>query len=391
MSMHNDHMAYQDGMEDIGSEILERVVAEGAAYNSDAFSPEDVRTALEKERLGIRDFAALLSPAAESFLQPMAERAKDETARYFGNGVRLFTPLYIANYCVNHCTYCGFSCKNKILRGKLTLDEISREFEAIAATGLDEILLLTGESRKMSDTDYIGEAVKIAAQYFGAVGVEIYPLNTGEYARLRELGADFVSVYQETYIPEIYDRVHPAGPKRSYPYRFNAQERAIRGGMRGVSFGALFGLGEFCRDAYSAGLHAYFLQKKYPHAEVSFSAPRIRLHSSDPLYFEKESGQGGTERVSERKLLQALSAYRIFMPFAGITISSRERAGFRDNVAGMCATRISAGVSVGVGGHESEMKGGEQFEIADARSVDEIYSMLRGRGLQPVYTDYIRV
>jgi 2-iminoacetate synthase len=254
--------------------------------------------------------------------------------------------------------------------------------DAIAATGLDEILLLTGESRVKSGVAYIGEAVKLAARYFSTVGIEVYPLNTDEYAYLHECGADFVSVYQETYNPRLYEKVHPAGPKRCYPYRLAAQERALRGGMRGVSFGALLGLGDFRRDAFSAGLHAYWLQKKYPHAEISFSVPRIRAF--------KNHGEGFFHKVGERQLLQVMLAYRLFMPFAGITISTRERAGFRDHVAGLCATKISAGVSVGVGGHESVQKGDEQFEIADSRNVVQVHRMICNRGLQPIYTDYIR-
>ncbi|MCL2402588.1 MAG: 2-iminoacetate synthase ThiH [Oscillospiraceae bacterium] len=370
-------------MEDISSDILHQVLAESAKYSPEDFTPDDVRATIEKQNRSQRDFAALLSPAAAELLESMAEKAKVETAQYFGNGIRLFTPLYLANYCVNQCVYCAFNGKNKILRGKLTRDEILRELTAIAATGLDEVLLLTGESRAKSDVEYIGKAVALAAGIFSTVGLEIYPLDTDEYAYLREKGADFVSVYQETYDTALYERVHPAGPKRCFPYRFNAQERAILGRMRGVSFGALLGLGNFRRDAFAAGLHAWLLQQKYPHAEVSFSVPRLRSFENHP--------EGGSHGVGERELLQVMLALRLFMPFAGITISTRERPGFRDNVLGLCATKISAGVSVGVGGHESEQKGSEQFEISDSRSVDEIHRVIQSRGLQPVYTDYIRV
>ena len=380
--MSNHCLTYQPGMEDIGTEILEQVLVQSNAYNPDSFTIEDVQAALAKEKRDFYDFAALLAPAADSLLETLAEQAKAETARYFGNNVSLYTPLYIANYCVNHCVYCGFNCKNSIRRGKLTLDEIGRELEAIAATGLDEVLLLTGEDRKHSDLTYISEAVKLATQIIGAVGLEIYPLSTNEYALLHEYGADFVSVYQETYDPIVYEKVHPAGPKRSYPYRFNAQERAIRGGMRGVSLGALLGLSDFRRDALAAGLHAYLLQQKYPHTEVSFSVPRLRAFQNNP-----QEGVGGT---TERQLLQVMLAYRLFMPFAGLSISTRERAGFRDHVLGLCATKMSAGVSVGVGGYDAEPKGDKQFEIADNRSVEEIHRMIISRGLQPVYTDYIR-
>lgn len=363
--------------------MLEQVLLANANFNATNITKNQVLTAIKNDRRSTNDFAALLSPAAEDLLEEMAAAAKYETARLFGNTVQLFTPLYLANYCTNHCTYCSFAQNNAIKRGKLTLNEIEKELKAIAKTGLDEILLLTGESRKMSNLEYIKEAVKMAATLFSTVGLEVYPLETNEYAELRAAGADFVNVYQETYTKKIYAKVHPAGKKQDFNYRFNSQERALKGGMRGVSFGVLLGLADFRRDVFSAGIHAYLLQQKYPHAEISFSVPRIRAFLGDK--------NSTFQLVSERQLLQAMLAYRLFLPFAGITISTRERAGFRDNVVGLCATKISAGVMVGVGGHELEQKGDEQFQIDDARSVDEIHKMLQKRGLQPVYTNYIAV
>jgi 2-iminoacetate synthase len=313
----------------------------------------------------------------------MAKKAVVETRKHFGNSICLFTPLYIANYCENNCVYCGFNCKNKIRRGKLSIDEMEAELKAIAKTGLKEILILTGESRHHSGVEYIGEGVKLATRYFSTVGIEIYPLNSDEYAYLRKCGADFVSVYQETYNSTKYEQVHLSGSKRVFPYRFYSQERALIGGMRGVSFGALLGLDDFRKDAFATGLHAYFIQHKYPHAEIGFSTPRLR-----PFINNAENNPND---VHEKQLLQVMLAYRLFMPYAGITISTRERAGFRDHVIGMVATKISAGVSVGVGGHEQEDKGDEQFEICDPRSVPEVHQMILDRGLQPVYSDYIRV
>jgi 2-iminoacetate synthase len=313
----------------------------------------------------------------------MAKKAVVETRKHFGNNICMFTPLYIANYCENHCVYCGFNCQNKIRRGKLTFAEMEGELKTIAQTGLKEILILTGESRHQSGVAYIGEAIKLASRYFSTVGIEIYPLNSDEYAYLNQCGADFVSVYQETYNLDKYEQVHLRGPKRVFPYRFNAQERALLGGMRGVSFGALLGLDDFRKDAFATGLHAYLIQQKYPHAEIGFSTPRLRPYINN--------ADNNPNDVHEKQLLQVMLSYRLFMPYAGITISTRERPGFRDHVIGMVATKISAGVSVGVGGHEGEEKGDEQFEISDPRSVDEVHQMILSRGLQPVYTDYIRV
>lgn len=378
-----DPMAYENNMEQIDSDLMRQVLAAAGHCNYLSYTADDVRRALRKEAVNTEDYAALLSPAAGNFLEEMAARSRAETARHFGNMICMFTPLYIANYCENYCVYCGFNCANKINRGKLQLPDIDRELQAIAQTGLREILLLTGESRTQSGVEYIGEAVTLAKRYFSTIGIEIYPLNIDEYAYLQRCGADFVSVYQETYDPVIYETVHLRGPKRVFPYRFNAQERALRGGMRGVAVGALLGLGDFRQDVFAAGLHAKLLQKKYPHAEISFSVPRLRPYINN--------AENNPNDVREKQLLQVMLAQRLFMPFAGITISTRERAGFRDHVVGLAATKISAGVSVGVGGHGEEAQGDEQFEISDPRSVAEVSQMLRTRGLQPSFTDYIRM
>lgn len=379
-----DHMEYMDGMDKTDHQIMSRVLDMTNKYEPLVFTSEDVRKVLFQENIGIDGLKVLLSPAAQPYLEDMAFRAKQETAKHFGNTVCMFTPLYIANYCENYCVYCGFNCSNKINRGKLSMSEIESEFKAIAETGLREILLLTGESKTASPVSYIADAVRLAKKYFSTIGIEVYPMNVYEYAAIKEAGADFVSVYQETYDPKRYEEVHLRGHKRVFPYRFNSQERAILGGMRGVSFGSLLGLGDFRKDAFSAGLHAYFIQQKYPWTEISFSLPRLRP-------FINNAGNNPND-VHETQLLQVMLAYRIFMPFAGITISTRERAGFRDNVVGLCATKISAGVKVGIGGHgDNEQKGDEQFEISDSRSVDEVRKSLIERGLQPVFTDYVRV
>lgn len=378
-----NHMKLQEGMEDIGSEIMDKVIAMMNAYDADSYTEADVRAALHSERVTPEQFGALLSPAALPFLEDMARRGKEETQKHFGNSVYMFTPLYIANYCENHCIYCGFNCKNKINRARLEFDEIEREMQAIAKTGLEEILMLTGESRVKSDIEYIGNAIKIAKKYFKNVGVEIYPVNSDEYAHLHSCGADFVTVFQETYNSDKYETLHLQGPKRIFPYRFNAQERALKGGMRGVAFGALLGLDDFRKDAFAAGLHAYFIQRKYPQAEISMSCPRLRPIINNDKINPKD--------VHEPQLLQVMLAYRLLLPFAGITISTREQARFRDNVIGMCATKISAGVSVGIGGHEEEAKGDEQFEISDGRNVEQVYNAIVGKGLQPVMNDYVYV
>ncbi len=379
-----DPMEYMEGMEQIPSRVMEQVLEGMEAYDYSRYGAEDVKRALEKENLSPEDFGALLSPAAEPFLEQMARRAGVETRKHFGSSVYLFTPLYISNYCENFCIYCGFNCHNRIRRAKLSMEGIERELQAIAATGLEEILILTGESRHMSDVSYIGEACRLAKKYFKMVGIEVYPMNSEEYAYLHRCGVDYVTVFQETYHLEKYESLHISGHKRVFPYRVNAQERALMGGMRGVAFAALLGLDDFRKDAFATGLHAWLLQRKYPHAEISFSCPRLRpIINNDKI---------NPQDVHETQLLQVMCAYRIFMPYAGLTISTRERAGFRDHVVGLAATKISAGVSTGIGSHtEGGEQGDDQFEIADGRGVEEVCQAIRARGLEPVMNDYVYV
>ena len=325
-----DHMAYLPGMEQIDPTVRQQVTAARAGYDENAYTARDVRAALDADVRTPEHFAALLSPAALPFLEEMAQKARMEKRRYFGDNVYLFTPIYISNYCENYCIYCGFNCHNKIRRAKLDLAGIEEEMAAIAQTGLEEILILTGESRKMSDVQYIGEACKIARKYFKMVGIEVYPMNSDEYAYLHQCGVDYVTVFQETYDDVRYEQLHLAGHKRIFPYRLEAQERALMGGMRGVAFAALLGLDDFRKDAFATGIHAWLLQRKYPHAEISFSCPRLRPIVNNDKINPKD--------VHERQLLQVICAYRLFMPFASITISSRERAGFRDNIINIAAT-----------------------------------------------------
>ena len=379
-----DHMKYTDDMEAIDSDIMDRVIAEMNSYDADIYTAKDVKEALAAETCSVDNFKALLSPAALPFLEEIAQKAQKETRKHFGNSVAIFTPLYIANYCENYCVYCGFNCHNKIKRAQLNAEEIEKEMQAIAETGLEEVLILTGESPNKSSVEYIGEACKIAKKYFKLIGLEVYPMDSKDYAYLHECGADFVTVFQETYNSDKYKTLHLGGRKRIFPYRLNAQERAIMGGMRGVGFAALLGLDDFRKDALATGMHAYLLQKRYPHAEIAFSCPRLRPIINNDKINPKD--------VHEPQLLQIICAYRIFMPFASITISTRECERFRDNIIQIAATKISAGVNVGIGGHsQEEEKGDEQFEISDGRSVDEIYQMIEDNGMQPVMTDYIYV
>ena len=382
-----NHMEYLPDMEVLESDIQQKVIDAMNNYDYDKYTAKDVLNAINKSNRTPEDFAALLSPAALPYLEQMAEAAKDEKERHFGNSICFFTPIYIANYCENYCIYCGFNCHNKIKRAKLNAQEIEEEMEAIARSGLQEILILTGESKKMSSVEYIGEACKIARKYFKVVGLEVYPMNSDEYAYLHKCGADYVTVFQETYNSDKYETLHLAGHKRVFPYRLNAQERALKGGMRGVGFAALLGLDDFRKDAFATGMHAYLLQRKYPQAEIAFSCPRLRPIINNDRINPKD--------VHEAQLLQVVTAYRLFMPFASITVSTRECARVRDNLMNIAATKISAGVSTGIGSHSEDIeekdRGDEQFEISDGRTVKQVYDALLEEGLQPVMSDYIYV
>ena len=402
-SSRKNHMEYLPGMERIQSDVCANVMEQMNSYDYNKYTAKDVKAALEHETCTVEDFKALLSPAAlpflerllspaaEPFLEEMAQRARLETSKHFGNTVYLFTPLYIANYCENYCVYCGFNCYNHIQRMKLTMEQIEHEMKVIADSGMEEILILTGESRAQSDVDYIGEACKLARKYFRMVGLEIYPVNVDEYRYLHECGADYVTVFQETYDTDKYETLHLLGHKRVWPYRFDAQERALMGGMRGVAFSALLGLSDFRKDALASALHVYYLQRKYPYAEMALSCPRLRpIINNDKI---------NPLDVHEKQLCQILCAYRIFLPFVGITVSSRESAAFRNGIVKIAATKVSAGVSTGIGDHESKYtgkeqegeQGDEQFEINDNRSLDKMYQDIAGEGLQPVLNDYVYV
>lgn len=378
---------YRPHMDQIESPILETVLREREQYMYDQYTADDVRRVLQEDTIDVEGLKILLSPAAEPFLEELAEKAKAVRTRYFGNSVYLFTPLYISNYCDNLCVYCGFNCKNQIHRAKLDEAGIEEELKNIAKTGLQDILILTGESERHSPISYIGRACELAKKYFKVVGVEIYPANVDDYAYLRECGCDYVTVFQETYNWENYKTLHLLGNKSIFPYRLETQERALRGGMRGVGLAALLGLDDFRKDAFATALHAYLLQRAYPHGEISISCPRLR-----PIVNDDTINAGD---VGEAQLLQVILAYRLFLPYANITISTRETARFRNGVLPLAATKLSAGVSTGIGEHSSKdnkkEEGDAQFEIADSRTVAEAMEDVKALGMQVVMSDYIDV
>lgn len=377
---------YYPSMERIDTDIPKKIKSKLEEVKKMEITPAMVEASLEKERLDEEDLYILLSDPALDYLDSMGARAKRERFKYFGNNVCLFSPLYIANYCANSCRYCGFRKDSDIVRAQLDEKEIKMEMEALAKTGIEDVLILTGEHEKNSSIDYIARACEIAKGYFREIGLEIYPANVNDYKKLKNAGADFVTVFQETYNEDSYDYFHPFGHKRNIEYRMNTQERALLGGMRGVGFGALFGLADPIEDGFCLGYHASLIQKKYPHAEIAISLPRIRpTHGADDKI--------RLNPVSDIKLFQILLAMRIYMPFASITISTRESSDFRKLAVEYGATKISASVDTGIGHRSGASKdnGGDQFLINDTNSTEDVYKILKDLGMTPVFTDYINL
>jgi len=337
-----------------------------------------IKRIIVKNRLGKLDYLALLSPRAEQYLEEMAQRAHRLTVQHFGRVIFLYTPLYLANYCVNQCVYCGFKAHNTLKRKKLSPAEVAEEARIIAATGLKHILILTGESRKESPVSYIKECVEVLKEYFTSISIEVYPLEEEEYTRLVSAGVDGFTMYQEVYDEEVYDELHPAGPKRNYRFRLEAPERACRAGIRTVNVGALLGLHDWRTEAFFTGLHADYLQNVYPDVDVSISPPRMRPQLGG--FLPRVS-------VSDKNLVQYILAFRLFMPRGGITISTRERSELRDRLILLGATKMSAGSCTAVGGRSNHDSIG-QFEISDERGVAEMAQMIYARGYQPVYKDW---
>jgi len=341
--------------------------------------PADVERALASSSPNADDFVALLSPAAEHYLEPMAQRANALTVQHFGKVILLYTPLYLSNYCTNFCLYCGFAATNRLRRDRLTLKEVAAEARVINSSGLRHILILTGESRKMSSVDYIRQCVEVLRPYFLSISIEVYPLETDEYTRVVESGVDGLTLYQETYDRSLYAAVHPRGPKRDYRYRLEAPERACDAGIRSVNIGALLGLSDWRLDAFLTGLHADYLQRLYPEVEVSVSLPRMRPHEGT---FQPH------HEVMDREFVQILLAMRIFLPRVGITISTRERAGFRDHLIPLGVTKMSAGSCTQVGGRSHREGATGQFEISDERDIPTMKQAIESQGYKAIYKDW---
>lgn len=347
---------------------------------SQEITRDKIVSILSKDALSTDDFYHLLSPVASELLEEMAQKARMLTRKHFGNSVFLFTPLYISNICDNRCPYCSFAKQHAIVRNHLSIEEIEQEARCIAETGIRHVLVLTGESRRAASPEYLRSAVEVLRKTFSSISLEVYSLTDDEYKMIVDAGVDGLTIYQETYNRELYKKLHSGGPKEDYDFRITTPERAAEAGIRSATVGALYGLHEWRTEAFMSALHAYYLQRTYPSLEVSVSFPRLR----------PQAGEYSSENmVSDRQFVQMLAAMRLFLPSAGITLSTRESEQFRNAVLPIGITKISAGVSTSVGGRA----GGHstsQFEIADSRSVVQVKSDLLKLGFQPVMHDWNR-
>lgn len=343
-------------------------------------TPADVERALVCDAPGPRELAALLSPAADPFLEVMAQRALALTQRRFGRTISMYAPLYLSNYCTNGCAYCGFASDRVQPRRRLESPEAEEELAMLKEMGFEEVLLLTGERTSHAGFDYLLACVSLAAQRFHAVGVEAFPMTTREYALLAEAGCSGVTVYQETYDPRRYVRLHRWGPKKEYLDRLEAPARAMEAGMRTVGMGVLLGLSDPVFDVVCLLLHAGHLQRIHWKSGITLSFPRLRPQAGD---FHSEFP------VDEAWLARLIFAFRIILPDVPLLLSTRERPEFRDGMAGLGISKMSAGSRTTVGGYgaaESMSEG--QFEVSDKRSVPEVCTMLRNRGLDPVFKNW---
>ncbi|MEN2983865.1 MAG: 2-iminoacetate synthase ThiH [Dictyoglomaceae bacterium] len=362
--------------------MIEEVLKEADKILKERNQKTSIENVLFKEKIFPYELLTLLLDDNDENLYLMAEVSKKITERYFGKVINLFTPLYLSNYCTCGCSYCGFSMENRNLkRIKLNEEEILKELKTIKSFGIDSILLLTGCDMINTPFEYILSGVKIAKDMFSEVAVEVYPLKEEEYKILVQNGLTGVTQYQETYNKEVYDKLHPYGPKRDYYYRLYTQERALKGGVKEVTLGVLLGLNDPIEDVFKMILHAEYLMKKFPNAEINVSFPRFRPAGTN----FKESF-----KITDKMMLRFIFSARIYLKNVGIPLSTRENSKFRDALIGYGITKMSAGSKTCVGGYSKEYYSGNQFENEDKRSVEEIVEVIKRKGYRPEFTNWVK-
>jgi 2-iminoacetate synthase len=345
----------------------------------DSRTTADAERALQAERLRPRDLAALLSPAADALLEPMAMRAAAITRRRFGRTVQIYAPLYLSNLCQNRCAYCGFSAENRIRRRTLTLEEAEGEALLLLGRGFNHVLLVTGEAPSAVGIDYLEALARRLRGRFAALTIEVQPLATAEYARLFQAGITGVAIYQETYDRQTYREVHLAGPKADFAFRLATPARGAAAGLREVGIGFLLGLADWRAEALALGLHLAWLRQRFWRTGFTVSFPRLR---------PAEGEFAPRVRVEERDLARLIFALRLYDPDVGLVLSTREEARFRDGMLGRGPTRYSAGSCTAPGGYSEPASSGEQFAVGDHRPLEEVCRAIRERGFDPVRKDW---
>ena len=344
------------------------------------YSAADVERAIGADAPNEKTMAALLSPKAAEYLEPMAQRAQAITKRHFGRTVSLYTPLYLSNFCNGGCLYCGIAGDRRAKRAVLDEAQLRHEMEAIKEMHLEELVLLTGERMPEADVPYLKECIAICAEYIHNVNIEVFPMSGSEYRELAEAGCTGVTLYQETYDQEVYEKMHRWGDKRDYFSRLDAPDRALKGGLRTIGIGALLGLADPTYDMLCVYRHAKYLQKNYWQAGISISFPRIK---------PQMGGFQADFPVDEKMLAQYVFAMRICLPEIPLVLSTREPRHVRDGMAGLGISKMSVASKTTVGGYSDDSdESTEQFEISDERNIPEFCEMLRGRGLEPVFKNW---
>ncbi|EOK5721898.1 2-iminoacetate synthase ThiH [Vibrio parahaemolyticus] len=349
-----------------------------------AKTAQDVERALAKPKRDLEDFKALISPAAELYLEQMAKLSYSLTRKRFGNTMSLYIPLYLSNLCANACTYCGFSMENRIKRRTLNRDEVEAEIDAIKRMKFDSVLLVTGEHETKVGMKYFREMVPIIKQRFNYLAMEVQPLDQDEYAELKTLGLDAVMVYQETYHPKTYAQHHLRGNKMDFRYRLETPDRLAKAGIDKIGIGALIGLEEWRTDCFFAAAHLDYLERTYWQSRYSISFPRLRPCASNV----PASGLQPKSVMTDKQLVQLICAYRLFNPEVELSLSTRESPQFRDNVLPLGITSMSAASKTQPGGYATEEVELEQFEISDERSAASVEDMIRAKGFDPVWRDW---
>lgn len=344
----------------------------------------DVRKALTKPKRDLEDFKALISPAAEPFLETMAQQAAALTRRRFGYTVNFYVPLYLSNLCANACTYCGFSMENRIKRRTLSLKDIERECQAIKTMNFDSILLVTGEHQTKVGMDYFRQALPAIKQHFSYLAMEVQPLQQDEYAELRGLGLDAVMVYQETYNRSTYAEHHLRGNKTDFAYRLDTPDRLARAGIDKIGIGALIGLDDWRTDCFFVASHLGYLERTYWRSRYSISFPRLRPceGGSAPNNMQPKSV------MTDRQLVQLICAYRLLNPDVELSLSTRESPVFRDKVLPLGITSMSAASKTQPGGYADDVPELEQFAVSDERSATEVAHAVKSAGLEVVWKDW---